>query len=604
MNFALRFRIVFAKTLLFLVVPLLLEILSYLFRGDIYPRYLPVSIQATNILLILFYFGLLYLGAAILAAVIFTILPFKVEILFPCLFFVAFLALTMSRLLPRDSGFSLARIAVFSISLILGSSLFFFLKQRNFTVGRVFTANGLYCFAAAYLLPHLFQFPVSNVIQALVTHVVILSLALLLPGKILAGLIVFSVVVLFQGKQSLPHFASPVPLTAFNRVILVGIDGLSPDVTFEMARQGKMPAVRKIMEQGIYGRLHTLSVPFSPLVWNTIYTGTEPRQHGIMAFTFTGVAGGNPFLSLWLDNWTNSDWMHRATGLLKNTRTISTLIPSLSKNRLRPALWDITNQNNEAAVVLGGWTTYPPEKINGLFVSDYAFSKKSDFLGSYFPENERLEELLTFHPDVSSWPSDLQRYISKDEKTHFLWKGIKNTFAANARFISTYYYSTDAFGHHYGTYIGRKATAEAKRKQYSDLEEKIYTNIDRFIKDYLNQMDDRTLLIICSDHGFNNDKRQHNYPVDGTLLLFGKNVRKATTLEASVYNIAPTITYALGFAPDKAFRETPLRQAFEGIIPEIAPKDYKTNRDFFEVREKGFELEKLEELRDLQYINR
>ena len=603
MNFA-RFRIVFIKTLLFLVLPLLLEILSYLLRGDIYPRYLPVSVQAANILLVLFYFGLLYLGAAIIGAAIFTALSIKVEILLPCLFFVAFLALTMSRLLPHDSGFSLARIAVFSLSLILGACLFLFLKHRNFTVRRLFAATSLYCFAAAYLLPHLFQFPVSNVFQALLTHVIALSLVLLLPGKILVGLIVFSVVVLFQGRQSLPHFASPRPLTAYNRVILVGIDGLSPEVTFEMARQGKMPTVRRIMEQGIYGRLHTLSVPFSPLVWNTIYTGTEPTQHGIMAFTFTGVTGGNPFLSLWLDNWTNSDWMHRATGLIKNTGLISTLNPSLSKNRLRPALWDITNQNNEPAVVLGGWTTYPPEKINGLFVSDYAFTKQSDLLGSYFPENKQLEELLTFRPDVSSWPSDLQRYLSKDEKTHFVWQGIKNTLGDKARFISTYYYSTDAFGHHYGTYIGRKATPEAKRKQYSDLEERIYKRIDRFLEDYLNQMDDQTLLIVCSDHGFKYDKRQHNYPVDGTLLILGKGVRKATTLEASVYNIAPTITYALGFAPAKAFRETPLRQAFDGIIAEKATKNYKMNRDFFEIREKGFEQEKLEELRDLQYINR
>jgi Type I phosphodiesterase / nucleotide pyrophosphatase len=603
MSFRSRFPLIWLKTLLFLAVPLLLELLAYLLRGDIYPRYLPVSTQVSNLTLIFFYYAILYAGISLLAAIFFTFVPIQVEVILPCLLFAAFLALTLCRLLPHDSGFSIPRILVVSVSLLLACGMFFLIKRQKFLAVRLFIATSLYCFTAGHLLPHLFQFPVSNVFYALITHVVLISLLLFLPGKILAGVIVFAIVLLFQLRTPLQRFASPQKMPAYNRVILVGIDGLSPEIAFTMARQGKLPAVRKIMENGVYGRLHTLYVPFSPLVWNTIYTGVEPRWHGIMAFTFTGVAGSSPFLSLWLDNWSNSDWMHRANGVLKHLHAIQTLYPSLSKNRLRPALWNIANQNNADALVLGGWNTYPPEKIRGLYVSDYALTRQSNLVGSYYPASKKLNELLAFSPDVSSWPSDLQRYLSKDEKTHYLWRNLISDCGQDTRLITTYYYSPDAFGHHYGTYIDRNSTSDSDRSNYLEIEDKVYRNVDRLLQDYLEDLEDRTLLIICSDHGFHYDKRQHNYPVEGTILMFGKGVRKAMSVEAGVYSIAPTITYALGIAPDSRFRDTPLRQAFEGIMDEVPSRQYKTNNQFFETTtEKGFEREKLEELLDLQYI--
>jgi Type I phosphodiesterase / nucleotide pyrophosphatase len=224
-------------------------------------------------------------------------------------------------------------------------------------------------------------------------------------------------------------------------------------------------------------------------------------------------------------------------------------------------------------------------------------------VGSYYPTSKKLDEMLAFSPDVSSWPSDLQRYLSKDEKTHYLWRNLISDCRQDTRLITTYYYSPDAFGHHYGTYIDRNSTSDSDRSNYLEIEDKVYRNVDRLLQDYLEDLEDRTLLIICSDHGFHYDKRQHNYPVEGTILMFGKGVRKAMSVEAGVYSIAPTITYALGIAPDSRFRDSPLRQAFEGIMDEVPSRQYKTNNQFFETTtEKGFEREKLEELLDLQYI--
>jgi hypothetical protein len=111
--------------------------------------------------------------------------------------------------------------------------------------------------------------------------------------------------------------------------------------------------------------------------------------------------------------------------------------------------------------------------------------------------------------------------------------------------------------------------------------------------------------MVCSDHGFHFDKRQHNYPVDGIILMMGRGVRKETTIEGSVFGIAPTIAYALGLQPSTQFEGLPLKQAFQGIIPALTPRVYRRQDRFFEVAGRGeLDEQKLQELEDLQYINR
>src|SRR5262249_15682046 len=141
------------------------------------------------------------------------------------------------------------------------------------------------------------------------------------------------------------------------------------------------------------------------------------------------------------------------------------LNPVLSKNRLRPAIWNIVNQNSAAALVLGGWTTFPPEKIQGTYISDYALTRQKDFLGSYYPVSKTVDGLLSYQPEVSSWPADLQKYLSKDAKTFYLWKNRSSFVGENTRLIFSYYYSTDAFGHHFGTYIDRKSATPADKEK-------------------------------------------------------------------------------------------------------------------------------------------
>lgn len=595
-----QFAQTFRRSLLLLAAPLLLELIVYLGRQDIRPG----LSAAGSVILVLFYAAVLFTAASAMAAFVFSRLSLRIEVILPCLFFGLFLALAASRLLPFDSGASPARLAVFALSFIAAAVGYWIVSRRNLAFTRLLLAEWVFCAAAAWSLGHLFEFPLHSPITVFLLFTALFAGTLFLPYKILAAGGVFVLLLQWQTRTVVPSFAPPAPLQPYRRVIVMGIDGVSPEVMRKMAAAGKLPAFQRVMKEGVSGRLHTLSIPFSPLVWNTIYTGAPPRRHGIMAFTSTGVAGAAPFTSLWLDNWTNSDWAHLAVKSLQKAGVLRILSPATARNRKEPALWNIVDQNAASSIVIGGWTTYPPEKIRGTFVSDYAASA-ANAPGTFYPVTRQTEEALAYQPDVSKGPEEIRRYLAKDARMHRLTMLLSRQASSDTRFVFSYYCAVDAYGHHYGTYMDMKSTPPARRADLMRMREDVYVGIDRYLQDYLQLLDGRTLLIVLSDHGFHFDKRQHNYPVDGVVLMMGPGVRADTMIEDSVYAIAPTVTYALGLPPSAGFQGKPMKQAFEGIIHELAAREYRSGSNFVETAgQEELDEQKLQELQDLQYIDR
>lgn len=594
------YRSALFHTLLFFAVPLTLELIVYMLR----PEILPERAEFLSVLVVLLYAFLLFAAISALLAIGVKVMSIDATAAFPALFFGLFSALASARLLPVDSGFSARRILVFTFSLLIAATCYVFLKRKRLTLSRIAAAEWIFCAVAAYSLGHLYTFPWQNPISLFLLFTALMAVLLFVPMRILAGAAVVLLFLQFQSRTRLPEFAPPKELQKYRRVILIGVDGLSPQVVREMTAAGKLPALAALMKNGVSGNLHTLDVPFSPLVWNTIYTGTEPRSHGIMGFTRTGVAAGRPFLSLWLDNWTNSDWIHRAVNALKKIGAIRLVAPATAKNRIEPAIWNIVDQNGGDSIVIGGWTSYPPEMIRGTFISDYAMVTDK-LRGTYYPPARTIDDLLLKPATQDHQPDEIARYVRKDDKIHRISGDLFRAASENTRFLFAYFCQIDAYGHHYGTYLNRKSTPPSRRAELLRIRDQVYTQVDSYLQQYLPLVDEGTLLIVCSDHGWHFDKRQHNYPVDGMILMMGAGVRKDTTIEDTVYGIAPTITYALGLPPSPDFHGMPIKQAFEGMIHEAAARRYNRATRFFEVQGlNDLDEQKMRELEDLQYINR
>jgi predicted AlkP superfamily phosphohydrolase/phosphomutase len=68
------------------------------------------------------------------------------------------------------------------------------------------------------------------------------------------------------------------------RLIVLGIDGMDPQLLRQFMREGKMPNFAKLAAQGDFRELTTSIPPQSPVAWSNLITGMNAGGHGIFDF--------------------------------------------------------------------------------------------------------------------------------------------------------------------------------------------------------------------------------------------------------------------------------------------------------------------------------
>lgn len=68
------------------------------------------------------------------------------------------------------------------------------------------------------------------------------------------------------------------------RLIILGIDGMDPQLLHRFMREGRMPNFAKLEAQGDFRLLTTSIPPQSPVAWSNLITGMNPGGHGIFDF--------------------------------------------------------------------------------------------------------------------------------------------------------------------------------------------------------------------------------------------------------------------------------------------------------------------------------
>lgn len=70
----------------------------------------------------------------------------------------------------------------------------------------------------------------------------------------------------------------------FDRMIVLGVDGMDPQLMQQFLDQGRLPNCRKLMQQGAFLPLATSCPPQSPVAWSSFVSGSNPGGHGIFDF--------------------------------------------------------------------------------------------------------------------------------------------------------------------------------------------------------------------------------------------------------------------------------------------------------------------------------
>jgi predicted AlkP superfamily phosphohydrolase/phosphomutase len=147
-----------------------------------------------------------------------------------------------------------------------------------------------------------------------------------------------------------------------SRVVIVGLDGMSPVLAGRMIREGKLPNLAKLAERGTFKTLRSTTPSASPVAWSTFQTGTNPGKHGIFDFLSRDPRSYSIDLS--------SARVRPPRRTLKLGRV---RIP-LGKIRVRllrksQPFWKILGEHGIFSAVLRVPITFPPEKFHGVLLS-------------------------------------------------------------------------------------------------------------------------------------------------------------------------------------------------------------------------------------------
>jgi len=77
---------------------------------------------------------------------------------------------------------------------------------------------------------------------------------------------------------------SPAAAESADKVLVLGIDGLDPELLQAYVDRGLLPNFKRLISEGYFKPLQTSMPPLSPVAWSTFITGMDPGGHGIFDF--------------------------------------------------------------------------------------------------------------------------------------------------------------------------------------------------------------------------------------------------------------------------------------------------------------------------------
>jgi predicted AlkP superfamily phosphohydrolase/phosphomutase len=372
------------------------------------------------------------------------------------------------------------------------------------------------------------------------------------------------------------------------KIIMLGVNGAELDILRPLLVRGDLPNLQKVMENGVSGKLRTISAPNCPKVYSVIETSTPPDKNGVTGFLVGGIPAN--------------------TNMLK-----------------QEPLWSILSRNNVTVGMANVPATFPVMKVNGYMISGMmtrgkgcedgvlCAPKVSEVQGGdavYPPtlKSELMSKIGDFYIDcsrmpaakdiegreqevVTGWLKQVQRIRDDQEKMFdYLLANHPTDFTFLAQScedrVGHWLYPIQPFNVGYNPKV-----ANVDVNAFPDQ----YRALDKVIGTILKHVDQNTYFVLVSDHGIKplrykeaHDAHKdhagttpviakHDYEdgdeVPGTFVVMGPGIKKGVQingLQLSVFDIAPTILKLYGIQQPVQMQGRVLTEIFEGGDGKVA----------------------------------
>jgi predicted AlkP superfamily phosphohydrolase/phosphomutase len=374
------------------------------------------------------------------------------------------------------------------------------------------------------------------------------------------------------------------------RVVVVGVNGMELDVIRPLLLKGDLPNLAKVIKNGAHGKLRTVNAPNCPRVYSTMFTSTQPQEHGVTGFLVGGITAN--------------------TNMLK-----------------REPIWSVLSKNGITVGMANVPATFPVMPVNGYMISGmltrgkncedgvlcapklseveggdavYPATMKAELLknvGDFYIDCERMpsaEQLSGRETEViDAWLKKVQ--LIRDQQTQLFDYLLANHPADFTWLVQSCEDRTGHWLYPIAPYnVGYNPKLNGVR---SDAFPNQYIAFDKVLGTILKHVDENTYVFIVSDHGIkplrefeetnpnahmDHEKTtpviaKHDFAdgddVPGSFFAMGPGIKHGLRLmgfEASVYDIAPTILHIYRVGPPKQMRGHVLDEIFETPENKIA----------------------------------
>ncbi len=402
------------------------------------------------------------------------------------------------------------------------------------------------------------------------------------------------------------------------KVLVIGWDAAEWKVINPLIAQGKMPTLAKFISEGACGTIKTLDPPLSPMLWTSMATGYRADKHGI-------------------------------TGFVEPLADNSGMRPVTSTSRKTRAIWNILHNEGLKSNVVAWWPSNPAEPINGVMVSNHyqvankPLSEEWEMPdGTIYPES-MIDELkdLRVHPGELTdahiapfIPNFKDIDLEEDKKPIQVGKIIANAASVHAAstylqretewdFMAVYHDAIDHFCHLTMKFHPplRQGIPEKLYDNYKNVVEAGYIFHDMMLERTLSMVDDDTIVMIVSDHGFHPDHLRPKFFVKepaapaqehspfGIVCMRGPGIKKGARIHgASILDVTPTLLAMYGLPVGKTMEGKVLSDAFEEPWEEDYIADWERIKGDFGTHPNTFQedpwaaQEAMQQLIDLGYI--
>ena len=146
------------------------------------------------------------------------------------------------------------------------------------------------------------------------------------------------------------------------KVIIAGLDGLSPMLLQKFMDKGLLPNFKKLKETGTFRTLGTTTPPISPVAWSSFSTGCNPGRHNIFDFLTRDPKTYMPVLAL-------AEVEKPAKTLSLGKYRIPLSKPGIYSYRKGSTLWGVLGKHGIPGIVIRVPVTFPPDTFSGRILS-------------------------------------------------------------------------------------------------------------------------------------------------------------------------------------------------------------------------------------------